>query len=122
MSALLAKQILFSQLVGTLLVWIYSHPTWGVTLGQVERTNAQAELNALAGIGIVHSNHLIRLALDFNFFIAGVYQKDSAAYKEIGEYWKSLHPLCRWGGDFKDAKGEPKPDGNHISLEHEGVK
>jgi hypothetical protein len=32
----------------------------------------------------------------------------------LGKYWKRQHPLCRWGGDFQD--------GNHYSLEHEGVK
>jgi hypothetical protein len=54
--------------------------------------------------------------VDFNLFVAGVYMTNSGAYKPIGEYWKSLNPLNRWGGDFT------KPDGNHFSMEHEGVK
>ncbi len=30
-------------------------------------------------------------------------------YRPLGEKWKSLHPNCRWGGDFPG-------DGNHLSF------
>lgn len=109
------KQRLFMRLLGEFLVWIYQQG-YAVTGGELERSRAQAQANAAAGTGIANSNHLRRLAIDLNLFLAGVYQTDSAAYRPLGEKWKSMHPLCRWGGDFS------KPDGNHFSLEHEGVQ
>jgi hypothetical protein len=63
-----------------------------------------------------NSLHYIGLAQDIDLYIDGVYQKDSAAHQWIGARWKSMHPLCRWGGDFA------KPDGNHYSMEWQGVK
>ena len=39
---------------------------------------------------------------------------DSEDYRELGDFWKSLDPLCRWGGDFRN------PDGGHFSIAHQG--
>ena len=64
--------------------------------------------------GFAESIHGERLAIDLNLFIDGEYMTDSAAHAPLGEYWKSLHPLARWGGDFR------KPDGNHYSFEWDG--
>jgi hypothetical protein len=93
-----------------------------VNYEQTKRTQAEADLNAKKGIGISNSLHTIGLAVDLNLFIADKIQTNSEAYRPLGKYWKSLDPLCRWGGDFKDANGKPKPDGMHFSLEHLGVK
>jgi len=46
------------------------------------------------------SNHLRRLAMDFNFFIDGELTYDVDKLKELGDYWESLHQLNRWGGYF----------------------
>jgi hypothetical protein len=89
---------------------------------EVKRTEAQAAANAAAGTGIARSLHLDGLAADVNLYINGNYQSDSAAHKSIGDKWKTMHPLCRWGGDFKDRLGRPKPDGNHYSIEWQGRK
>jgi hypothetical protein len=86
-----------------------------LTFGEAERSQLQADENARTGAGIANSLHLLRLAIDLNLFIGGTYQTATVAYKPLGEYWKALNPLCRWGGDFKS-----RPDGNHFSLEHEG--
>lgn len=112
------KQRLFMQLIGKLLTWVYTPESdgWAVTCAEFYRTPEQAALNAQKGVGISKSLHTLRLAADLNLFIGGVYQTDSEVYHEMGEYWESLHPLCRWGGRFS------KPDGNHFSLEHEGVR
>lgn len=110
------KQRLFAKLLGQFLVWIYSKPGREVVGGEWQRTKAQADANAAGGAGISNSLHLLLLAVDLSLFLAGVYQRETPAYKELGDYWKSLHPLCRWGGDFK------KPDGNHFSIEHENVR
>ena len=110
------KQRLFMRLLGEFLVWVYQQG-YAVTGGELERTVAQAAENAARGSGIANSLHLVRLAIDLNLFIEGVYQTHSEAYKPLGEKWKSMHPLCRWGGDFVS-----RPDGNHFSLEHQGVR
>lgn len=117
------KQRLFAQLIGELLVWCYDND-YEVTFGEAYRTPEQAALNAKTGAGISNSLHTKRLAVDVNLFLdttkggdEDVYQANSEAYKPLGDYWKTLHPLCRWGGDFKS-----RPDGNHFSMEHEGVK
>ncbi|EOT8011848.1 TPA: M15 family metallopeptidase, partial [Escherichia coli] len=61
-----------------------------------------------------NSLHTLRLAVDFNLFINGKYQADTDAYRPLGEYWESIGGT--WGGRFSRA------DGNHFSLEHNGVK
>lgn len=114
------KQRLFMQLLGQFLIWIHGSG-YAVTGGELERSQAQADANAASGVGISNSLHLKRLAIDLNLFLRvegqWEYQQLSEAYQPLGEKWKSMHELCRWGGDF-----QTRPDGNHFSLEHEGVR
>jgi hypothetical protein len=108
------KQRLFSKYVGLLLTWCYLKG-YEVTFGETYRTPEQAALNAKKGIGIAKSLHTKRLAIDLNLFINGRYVTDSAAYKPLGLFWKSLDANNRWGGEFS------KPDGGHFSYTHEGI-
>lgn len=85
-----------------------------LTVGEAWRSRAAAEANAKKGIGIKNSLHRQRLAIDLNLFKDGVYLRKSEDHRQLGEYWKALDPLCRWGGDFK------RRDGNHYSLTHGG--
>ncbi len=114
-------QSLFMKLLPRLIDYAYAMG-YELTGGELERSKAQAEANAKSGAGIANSLHLISLAIDLRLFINGEWQKSSEPYRPLGEYWRSLHPLCRWGGDFKDSLGNPKPDGGHFSLEWEGRK
>lgn len=107
------KQQLFTQMIAHLITWAGDHGM-RLTFGEAYRTPEQAALNARKGSGIRNSLHTQRLAVDFNLFINGVYQTDSAAYLPLGEFWESIGGS--WGGRFS------KPDGNHFSLEHEGVR
>lgn len=107
----------FARLVGEFLVDIYKTPGYSVTFGECYRTPEQAALNAQSGKGIANSLHTKRLAIDLNLFVDGKYQSDSTSYKLLGAMWKVKHPLARWGGDFTT-----RPDGNHFSLEWEGVR
>lgn len=61
-----------------------------------------------------YSMHKLKLARDLNLFRDGKFMSKTSDHKELGEWWKKQHHLCRWGGDFK------KPDGNHYSLTHDG--
>jgi hypothetical protein len=64
--------------------------------------------------------HFHKLAQDLDLFKfnATTFQFDycmaTEDHRPFGEYWESLHDLCRWGGRFGD--------GNHYSIEHGGVK
>jgi hypothetical protein len=108
------KQRLFAKMLGEFLTWCYQNG-YEVTLGEAQRSLEQAVANSRSGAGIVHSLHLIRLAVDLNLFIGGVYQAATEAYKPLGEKWESMGGA--WGGRFTS-----RPDGNHFSLEHNGVK
>lgn len=86
---------------------------------EVKRSKACALLYAQSGVGVKNSAHLNGLAVDVILYTrAGDYLTKTEDYALLGTFWKSLHPDCRWGGDFTD----PRPDGNHFSLEYKGVK
>ncbi len=111
------KQRHFSRMMHKLEAWVFSQPAYELTDGEAWRPPEMAEIYAKDGRGILNSKHCIRLARDLNLFIVGVYQSKSEAYKPMGEYWKSLDAMNRWGGDFKDGKGNPRPDGNHFQYD-----
>lgn len=52
----------------------------------------------------MHSKHLKRLAVDFNHFIEGKLTYDKKKLQQLGDYWESLHPKNKWGGNFPKKK------------------
>lgn len=109
------QQRLFARLVGEFIVWTFDNG-YELTFGECYRTPEQAAWNELKGIGISNSLHTQRLAIDLNLFVGGVFQTGLEAYRPLGQAWKGMHLLCRWGGDFS------KPDADHFSMEWQGVK
>lgn len=112
------RQVLHVQLTAELISWAQAQ---GMTLtwGETYRFPAQAAANAASGAGIAHSLHILRLAVDFQLFDAsGDYLADdsSGGYGRLGAYWKSLDPLCRWGGDFRTR------DLDHFSVTYQGIQ
>ena len=107
------QQSLFIKLLPRLIDYAYAMG-YELTGGELQRSKAQAEANAASGAGISNSLHLIRLAIDLNLFKDGQFLAETEAHRLLGQFWKTLHPDCRWGGDFT------KPDGNHYSLRWEG--
>lgn len=107
------KQRKFTLMISQLITWAYAQG-YELTFGEAYRTPDQAALNAKTGSGISNSLHTKRLAIDLNLFKNGQYLSDSKDHTPLGEYWESLGGS--WGGRFS------KPDGNHYSLEHEGVR
>lgn len=112
-----------------------------VRWGEARRTDEQAEINALGAegrellaqcikarwpllaakirnngkaSGIRASVHQLAIAIDLNLFRDGIYLTRTEDHRLLGEYWETLHPLCRWGGRWGD--------GNHYSLEYQGRK
>lgn len=81
------------------------------------RTKAQALLNAHAGIGIVDSNHLYKLAVDLNLFKNGVYITDVKEYKQFADYWLTLNKNNEAGYYFKDKNGKQMFDSGHFEAD-----
>ena len=105
------KQSLFADLAASLIKEAHFRG-YAVTFGEAYRSPEEAARMAKLGKGIKNSLHCQRLALDLNLFKDGKYLSSTEAHQPLGEWWEQQHPLCRWGGRFKD--------GNHYSLEHGG--
>lgn len=118
---LIARQKLFTGLKAQLVIYALAQ---GYELTEAEGSVLPHRDVEVAGKVIVardrvhrhNSLHYSRLAIDFVLFVNNRHIADGGhpAWKELGEYWESLHPLARWGGYFDDA--------NHFSITFEGVK
>lgn len=132
------KQSNFVWMVLDLLQWGKDHG-YEFTLAEAFRSDEQAEINAIGysgrqrvasliesefpdlsekilnngkANGIRHSIHQERLAIDLNVFKDGQWLSQTEQLRELGERWESKGGA--WGGRFRD--------GNHFSLEHNGIK
>ena len=88
-----------------------------LTYGDAYRSkSAHGEFGEKKGYSSANSVHKLRLAVDFNVRIDGEYIEDGEhwAYKMLGDEWKKMHKLARWGGDFKSK------DSNHFGFEFYG--
>ena len=113
------KQSTFVQLVAQLIEYATRHG-YSMTFGEAYRTPEQAAWNAAHGVGITASLHTKRLAIDLNLFDSeGVYLTKTDAYLLLGIWWEAQSTpdyTCAWGGRFS------RPDGNHFSLAHRGIR
>jgi hypothetical protein len=135
------QQRVFTMNVALLILWGYGKG-YEMSFGETLRSNEQALINAMGpakrtslvahlkaaypklanfiadntGSGVSPSLHELRLAVDLNLFRGGHYLTDTQSHAPLGAFWKTLHPLNRWGGDFANA------DGNHYSMEYAGIK
>lgn len=101
------KQSLFMRKLA-LLILHAEHLGYELTMG---RGYASAAANKADG-GHPKSLHMERLAIDLNLFKDGRLLTSTESHRPLGEYWESIGGT--WGGRFGD--------GNHYSLEHNGVK
>jgi hypothetical protein len=134
-------QRLFAVLFAELIQHIHSQG-YECSIGEVKRSDEQAAINAIgetgrlalaqfaqiSGLsslaealrnngknnGVLHSVHQLSLAADINLFKDGAYLDSTEAHRVFGEWWEQQHALARWGGRWGD--------GNHYSLEFNGVK
>jgi hypothetical protein len=105
------RQAKFAQNVAKLIAYCDSIGK-PCTLGEAYITPEQADIYAKQGIGIKNNRHTQRLAIDLNGFNSNYeYQGSKEFYQPLGDYWKSLHPANRWGGDFKKLV-----DSNHFEM------
>lgn len=72
-----------------------------VTGGELYRTPEQQEIYVKTGRSkTMNSIHLKRCAIDLNFFVGGRLTYDKAVIKPLGDYWETLSPKNRWGGNW----------------------
>lgn len=112
MSPLLQKQMLFAKLVPALIDQAH-RMGYQVTLGDAFRDPRVFGAPGVAkGYGHKRSCHKLKLAIDLNLYKDGQYLEDTEAHRPLGEWWEAQGGT--WGGRFGD--------GNHYSLEHEGMR
>lgn len=115
MSDLLSKQQLFVRLLQRLLAYGETKG-YQFTLGYGLRDPGPHARYEGDPHPILASCHEFKLAQDLNLFVDGQYiTGDHPAWHDLGAYWKSLNPQCRWGGDFTIR------DYNHVSITFNGI-
>lgn len=119
------KQAIFSKNIQKLIAFATCNNI-DLTLGEAYRTKSQGLLNYYGydverrkgpsgawelyfikrprSSWTLSSNHLERLAIDFNFFINGVLTYKKEDTQILGDYWESLDPSNRWGGNYPKTK------------------
>lgn len=105
------KQSKFVNMISDLIKKSYDLG-YQMTFAEAYRPPDVAQLYEKQGRGIANSLHTQRLAVDFNIFKDGKLLTDGQSFEDLGKYWEGIGGT--WGGRFKD--------GNHFSLEHNGVK
>ena len=79
-----------------------------LTAGEMYRTQEQQEIYVRTGKSkTMNSNHLKRLAVDFNFFINDELVYNHKLIDELAKYWENLNPKNRWGGNFDKDWSRP---------------
>ncbi len=106
------KQRRFTRMLADLINFAYANG-YELTVGDAYRDpRLHGEMGVKRGYGHASSNHKQRLAMDFNLFKDGKFLQSTEDHRPLGEYWESIGGS--WGGRFSD--------GNHYSIEHNGVK
>ncbi len=98
------KQKKFMRMQSVLLTYVHSLG-YEVTQGRGHVPGAKVKSGKL-------SCHHYKLAVDLNLFKEGKYLTPTEAHRIFGIFWEAMGGT--WGGRFND--------GNHYSLEHNGVR
>lgn len=124
MEDLRSKQKTFTQNVAHLIAFAFRNG-FELTFGEVYRTPEQQQLYFNKGLSkTLNSRHLQRLAVDFNIFKNGQLLSKPIDIKPLGDYWITLHPDNRWGGDWNrdgDLSDEKFKDPYHFEVKEESV-
>lgn len=107
-----AKQRQFSFMIAKLILKAYDMG-YEITFGDAYRDpRAFGPMGSSVAYGRANSAHKQRLAIDLNLFKDGTLLTSSSDHEPLGKIWEGMGGT--WGGRFKD--------GNHYSLEHNGIK
>ena len=114
------QQSIFLKNFAELILWAFQNG-YEATAGELHRTEEQHQFNLKAGkTKATRSLHQDRMAGDLMLFKNGIYLSDTESYKPLGDFWVTLHPRNRWGGDWnKDGKTSDEKflDGNHFEMQ-----
>ena len=107
---LVAEQFAFLMDLSKLYEYVYNTDSgMMITGGELYRTPEQQQIYVNAGKSkTMQSNHLRRLAQDLNFIQNGIVitnddpVRAKKAIQQYGDFWESLNPLNRWGGNFSN--------------------
>jgi hypothetical protein len=88
-----------------------------VALGEAYRSPETAAAYAKDGRGIAKSLHTKKLAIDLHLFRGDTYLTRTEDYAALGAWWEAQST-----NEFKHCWGGHFSDGNHFSIEHEGVR
>jgi len=106
------KQRNFTMMVSLLIQHAYEQG-YEMTFGDAYRDpKVFGQVGESKGYGRSRSLHKQRLAVDFNLFKDGVFLTSTEDHRPLGQFWESIGGS--WGGHFND--------GNHYSLEHQGMR
>jgi len=95
------EQSAFAQDAVTLMAWCFQHG-YEITFGEALRTEEQQRIYVQSGRSkTMHSNHLVKCAIDLNIFKDGKWLQTIQELQPIGDFWESLHPKNHWGGNWK---------------------
>lgn len=127
-SELREKQKTFLKNIALLINYAFANG-FELTSGEFFRSQETQAAHVAAGRSkTMNSMHLKRLAADFNIFVNGNLllsdtkqsDIDLSIIKKLGDFWVSLNPANRWGGDF-DKDGNPLNqlfrDGGHFEMQ-----
>ena len=95
------KRRLFSRLFAELILWAVEQG-YEVAIDDVKAHDGHMR----------NSLHYLGLAGDLNLYREGKWLSKTADHTPLGTKWQSMHPLCRWGGQWDD--------GGHYSITHQG--
>jgi hypothetical protein len=72
-----------------------------VTLGEVQRPLEMQQIYVKLGRSkTMNSQHIKKLAIDLNLFLDGkICTREQI--RPLGDFWESLDPLNRWGGNWR---------------------
>lgn len=134
------KQARFALGIARLFIYM-NEQGYRPKLGESKRSDEQAEINAIgvpgryrvanlikaeypglankllnngSNNGIRNSLHELQLAQDVDLIKDGKYMASTEDHRSFGEWWEKQGSDHRWGGRWGD--------GNHYSLEHNGLK
>jgi len=94
------QQRIFTRNIARLVYYAYQNG-FELTFGEAFRTNEQQMIYVQTGKSqTMNSNHLKRLAVDFNVFVNNQLTYDWECIKILGDYWETLDKANRWGGDW----------------------
>lgn len=95
------KQELFTYNMAKLIMWA-NEKGYKARARELQRTMEQQELYIKQGKSQTKkSNHLNSCAVDIYFTKNGKLIESKEELQTIGDYWESLHPDNKWGGNYK---------------------